>query len=241
MKKVLMVVYSFPPLKYPGAERAAGFVRLLHNYGWEPLVLTRESRADVSAEPETQIHKRADIVRTSSWEPDRLPRFIQAAARFAASLLIPDKEKFWELFSAGKASRMAKYEGIDLIYTVSPPSSAHLIGLRLKKKYPGLPWVADLCATHAAGCINPAKPASSVHLSPSVKERYEKKLLGRIADRADCIVTGDEAVLENFLANHADTNRKNTACLVTDGHVQELSELFEKACRAIAARKLENN
>lgn len=242
MKKVLMIVYSFPPLDNPGAERAVSFVKLLHNYGWEPLVLTREVNIGISHGSEVKsILEGVDIVRTNPWEPDSLPRFIRAAARFASALLIPDKERLWELFSAGKAARMAKYEGIDLVYTVSPPTSAHLIGLRLKKKHPGIPWVADLCATRTSSSISPVKPASSVLFSPSVKERYEKKLLGRIADRADCIVTGDETVLEFFKASQSDINHEGTACLVPDGHVQELSELFEKACRAIAARKLNNN
>lgn len=241
MKKVLMVVYSFPPMGNPGAERAVSFVRLLHNYGWEPVVLTREAGADTSTGLKVSVPEGIDIIRTKPWVPDGLPRFIRASASFFASLLIPDKERLWELFSAGKAARMAKNEGIDLVYTVSPPSSAHLIGLRIKKKCPRVPWVADLCAIQAASHINPATSASSVHFSHSVKECYEKKLLGRIADRADCIVTGNEEILANFLASQKDINRESNACIVSDGHVQELSELFEKACRVIAARKLNNN
>lgn len=241
MKKVLMIVYSFPPLKNPGAERAVSFVRLLHNYGWEALVLTREAGTDAITELEVPMPKGVDIVRTSPWEPDGLPRFFRVAARFFASLLIPDKERLWELFTSGKAARIAKYEGVDLVYTVSPPSSAHLIGLRLKKKNPGVPWVADLCATRTASHLKPAKPVQSVHFSPSVKERYEKKLLGKIAERADCILAGDEAVLESFLSSQKDMNHESTAYLVSDGQVQELSELFEKACRSVAARKLVNN
>lgn len=242
MKKVLMIVYSFPPLSNPGAERAVSFVKQLHNYGWQPLVLTREAIIGTSQDSKVApALEGVNIVRTNPWEPESLPRLIQAAAKLAASLLLPDKERLWELFSAGKAARMAKNEGIDLIYTVSPPTSAHLIGLRLKKKHPGVPWVADLCSAHASSCINPVKPASSAHFSPTVKERYEKKLLGRIADRADCIVTGDETVLEFIKANQSDTNHESTAYLVPDGHVQELSELFEKACRSIAARKLKND
>lgn len=222
-----MIVYSFPPLNNPGADRAVSFVRLLHNYGWEPLVLTQEIGASTSPMLEVPVPEGIDIVRTSPWESYSLPGFIRVAAGFFTSLLIPDKERRWELFSAQKAARIAKNEGIDLVYTVSPPSSAHLIGLRLKKKHPGVPWVADLCAARGANRINPA--------------HYEKKLLSRIVDRADCIITGDEAVLEYLLENQTEVSRKSTACLVPDGHVQELSEHFEKACRAIAARKLANN
>jgi hypothetical protein len=241
MKKVLMIVYSFPPLSNPGAERAVSFVRLLNNYGWEPLVLTRETGTDASRDLDASVPQGVDIVRTISREPDHLPGFIRAVAGFLVSLLIPDKERLWELFSVGKATRMAKYEGIDLVYTLSPPSSAHLIGMHLKKKHPGVPWVADLCAAHSANQGNSAKSAHPVVFSASVKERYDKKLLGRIADYADCIITGDEEILKNFLVCQSETNRGKIASLVSDGHVQELSEIFEKACRAIAARKLVNS
>lgn len=241
MKKVLMVIYSFPPLKNPGAERAISFVKQLHHYGWEPLVLTHETGLSVSTESGDQEPDGIDIVRTRSWTTVNLPRPLRAAANFFASCLLPDKERLWEQFSARKAVRMVKNEGVDLVYTVSPPSSSHLIGLRLKKKYPRVPWVADLCALHTAGHLSPVKPSVLAPFSPSVKEHYEKKLLDKIADRADCIVTGDEAVLQTFLTRQTDVNTENIATLVSDGHVQELSELFEKACRAIAARKLVNN
>jgi hypothetical protein len=206
MKKVLMIVYSLPPRKNPGAERAAIVVKLLHNYGWEPLVLTREEETGDSNELEAIM-----------------PRFLRAFVRFLASLLILDKERLWQLFSVREAVRMFKSKGVDLVYTVSPPSSAHLIGLRLKKKYPHIPWVADVCTSYD---------------TPSLKELYEKKLLGKIANHADCVVTDNEAMLENFLTNQTNISRESNACIISEGHVQELSELFEKACRAIAARKL---
>ena len=236
MKKVLMVVYAFPPLKYPVIERAAGFIRLLRNYGWEPLVLTRHSEAD--SREEAQIPEGIDIVRTGLREPESYPVFLRGAFKFAASRTMSDRDRLWEMFSSRQAARLARYEGVDLIYTVSPPSSAHLIGMRLKKKNPGLPWVADICPAHAINRSNTDKPESSPNFYASVKERYEKLLLDRIRDSADCMVTADNLLAES-ISNPADTNRKGAVCYVPDGHAQELSELFEKACRTIAAKKLE--
>ncbi|MGI6669728.1 MAG: hypothetical protein ACOX4M_10305 [Acetivibrionales bacterium] len=135
MKKALIVAYSYPPLANKESARIAGFVEQLGNYGWEPLVLTRVSTPEGGC-----LHKNLpepagiNVVRSGTLTSESLPRFFRAFARFFASLLIPDKERLWELFCARKAVRIAKYEGIDLVYTISPPFSAHLIGLRLKKK-----------------------------------------------------------------------------------------------------------
>lgn len=238
MKKVLMVVYSFPPLVNPGAERAASFVSQLHHYGWEPVVLTREPGAANSAKPEAALPEGVDIIKTRPWVPGNVPPFVRVFTGFFSSLLLPDKQRLWELFSVGKAARIAKNDGIDLVYTISPPSSAHLIGLHLKKKYPRVPWVADLCALQTANHSNSPSLAPSAHTSRSVKENYRKKLLGRIADGADCIITGEQSVQESFQEIQTELNRENTVSIISDGQVQELSEIFEKACRATAVRKL---
>lgn len=240
MKKVLMVVYSFPPMENPGAERAASFVSQLHNYGWEPVVLTRETGATNPSKPEASLPEGIDIIKTKPWIPSNLPNFIRVFAGFFSSLLLPDRQRLWELFSVRKAARITKNDGIDLVYTISPPSSAHLIGLHLKKKYPHVPWVADLCAIQTMDRNN-SPLVSNAHASCSVKENYGKKLLGRIADRADCIITGEQSVQENFPEIHTEVNRENTVSIVSDGRVQELSEIFEKACRATAVRKLANS
>ena len=236
MKKVLMVAYSFPPLKYPGAERAGDFAAELHNYGWEPLVLTCDVNTGSSLYTDKlAVPERTDIIRTNPWEPENLPHIFQASGRFLSSLPIPDNERLWQIFSSRRSARIVKNEGIDLIYTVSPPFSAHLTGLRLKKKYPGLPWVADLCSYD----IVAAGEAYSSRSLLQLKDNCEKKLRNKIAEYADCVIVDNNTLLENFTAGKKDSNRHINACMLADGHTQELSELFEKACRSIAARKLE--
>lgn len=238
MKKVLMIVYSLPPAVNPGAVRAASFVSQLHNYGWEPVVLTRETGAANSSMSETVLPEGIDIIKTKPWIPSNLPHFIRLFAGFFSSLLLPDRERLWELFSAGKAARITKNAGIDLVYTISPPSSAHLIGLHLKKKYPHIPWVADLCALQTAGRNNSTLLTASTHGSGSLKENYSKKLLWRIAEHADCIITGEQSVKENFPEMMAELSQENAVNIISDGQVQELSEIFERACRKTAVRKL---
>jgi hypothetical protein len=228
MKKVLMVVYSYPPVRNAGSERAVSFINQLHSCGWEPLVLTHSVRSQSAPDNDGQVPEGIDVIRSSSWNSKNLPGFMWNFANFLSALLVPDRERLWEVFSVRKAARLAKYEGVDLVYTVSPPSSAHLVGLRLKKRYPGIPWVADICKP---------SPGSQATL----RERYERKLSGRILNEADCIITGNRMIYDDLQAKRPDQTSGETVAFIPDGSVQELSEQFEKACRLIAARKIGKN
>ncbi len=223
-----MIAYSFPPVKNAGAARSADFVGQLANYGWEPLVLTHTVRADTNKDMAIQVPEDTDVIRTSPWEPENLPGILQPIGKALSSLLIPDAERLWELFSVRKAVRMAKYDGVDMIYTVSPPSSAHLIGLRLKKKYPGVPWVADIC-----------DPLPGI--SRKIRERFDRKLKDRIMNEADCVITGSRETYDKLLSENETESSQEALCYVPDGNAQLLSEQFEKACRVIAARKIIKN
>jgi hypothetical protein len=237
MKKVLMVTYSFPPADDVCAQRSSGFAEQMQDYGWEPLVLAGDFRNRPSSGKDEQQYEgedskgiNIDIVRTSLWNPGRLRTPFRKAAELAMSLLVPDDERLWELFCVRKALRLAKSEGTDLIYTVSPPSSAHLIGLRLKKKYPGIPWVADFCSPEPAG-----------RKSAGFRERYEKKLIAAVMSRADCIIASDAKMADILLADPDISHPAAGICHVPGHNIQQLTEQFEKTCRIIASRKLSNN
>lgn len=199
MKSVLMIVYSLPPHKYPGTERVVNFVNSLRDYGWEPVILTRRAGSNSLEEQTLQVPEDIDIIRTGYQVTTGFPHIIKVISKSLTSLLLPDGQRLWEFLSRRKAVRVAKNGGIDLVYTVSPPYSSHLIGLRLKKKCPKLPWVADL------------------NFESNTVRNYEKSLLVKIAENADLIIRGESEIL-----------------------TQELSEIFEKACRAVVAKKLEN-
>ncbi len=225
MKKVLIVTYSFPPAENTCARRADSFVRQISKYGWEPLILTSDIKVKTAAGTEEPITasmpEGIDIIRTGSWQ----------GAEFLSSLLIPDKKRLWELLCVRKALRLAKSMGVDLIYTLSPPSSTHLIGLRVKKKLPRIPWVADFCeAAEAEG-----------RGFKKLREQYNRKLVNSVLDGADCIITGDSEISSVLKASYDSAVQQIDICHVPDGQVQELSEQFEKACRIIAARKLNKN
>ncbi|NLK87634.1 MAG: glycosyltransferase family 4 protein [Clostridiaceae bacterium] len=235
MKKVLIVTYSFPPAESACAKRADSFVKQLNKYGWEPLILAGNVKIKSVPAPAgaagTAAPEGMEIVRTAPWRAENLPTPFRQVAGFFSSLLMPDRERLWELSSIRKAVRLARSAGADLIYTLSPPSSAHLIGMRLKRKNPDIPWVADfyMAADTKGGGLK------------KIREQYVNNLVDSVMDGADCIITGDPALGDVLNKSRGNAGEQTEICCVPNGHVQELTEQFEKACRVIAARKLSKN
>ncbi len=232
MKKVLMALNSFLPAAGPCVARSAGFVRLLRNYGWEPVILTREiSAPDTGDAPEgLEMPEGIDVYRTSPWELDELPGLLGfAGRRLGEWFLAPDKERLWTLFTRRKAARIVKNEGIDLIYTASPPKSSHLLGFYLKKRFPQLPWIADICA---ATSVNVGNPRSSL------KAGVEKRTDRRVCEAADYIVSDSEGMLKALFEASQVRDIDGKCFTIPDGFAEELSGVFEKSCRLLAAKRL---
>lgn len=227
MKKALIVSNPFLPADNPCVRRSVSFIMLLRNYGWEPVILTREATATDDIDDDTadlEIPDGMDVYRTNPWQLEELPGLLGAAGKHLAQwFLTPDNKRLWELFSHRKAARIVKYDGIDLIYTASPAKSPHLLGLYLKKKFPQIPWIADIC---------PENPAYAG------KARAEREIDRRISKMADCIVASTEAFLEAIRENQQGRAIEDKCFVIPDGFAQELSEVFEKSCRLLAAKRL---
>jgi hypothetical protein len=60
------------------------------------------------------------------------------------NFFIPDARVGWVKYATQKAAELIREHQIDCILISSPPHSSQLIGLKLKKEFPHLKWVADL-------------------------------------------------------------------------------------------------
>ena len=166
-KKVLIITYYWPPSGGAGVQRWLKFAKYLPESGWEPVILTIDS--EYAAYPVTdnslaselplsvKIHKTPAIDYFSIYKKDKskIP-----AAGFANSVdntlkgkllrfirgnfFIPDPSRGWNKYAFKKACEIIGTEGIKHVITTSPPHSTQLIGLKIKKKYPGIKWIADL-------------------------------------------------------------------------------------------------
>jgi glycosyltransferase involved in cell wall biosynthesis len=165
--KVLIITYYWPPSGGAGVQRWLKFSKYLPEFGWEPVILTVDP--ELAAYPVTDIslnedipgnikvHKTAATDYFSIYKKDKtkIP-----SAGFAISVdntvkgrvlrfvrgnfFIPDPRKGWNKFAFKKACDLIETEDIKHVVTTSPPHSTQLIGLKLKKKYPSIKWIADL-------------------------------------------------------------------------------------------------
>ena len=167
MNKVLIITYYWPPGGGAGVQRWLKFAKFLPEYGWEPVILTVDPEyaaypaIDTSLTqdlPETlQIYRtRAiDWFRIYSADKSKIPSagfasnpqhsFKGRVSRFIrGNFFIPDPRRGWNRFAFKKACELLEKEKIVTIVTTSPPHSTQLIGIKLKKKYPNLKWIADI-------------------------------------------------------------------------------------------------
>ena len=169
MKKVLVITYYWPPSGGAGVQRMLKFVKYMPGFNVEPFVLTiHEDKAFYPIKDASllkDIHPDLKIVKTKNTEilkffSSLLPKkeiphsgfanhnkntFASKVLRFLrGNLLIPDARKSWVNSAFKEACKLIEQEKIDTIIISTPPHSSQIVGLKLKKKYPNLKWIADL-------------------------------------------------------------------------------------------------
>jgi glycosyltransferase involved in cell wall biosynthesis len=165
MNRLLMICYHYPPANNGGVERSLKFVKYLPAYGWKPVVVTtsKNGPAPVVGQ-ERVIYTRelfASLVRRMFKKPlsqhssrrktlsskgvkGTVSTFWRASGNWIDErLFFPDTQVRWALPALWPSLRLLMRDEVDAIFTTSPPDSAHLLGLVLKK-LTGKPWLMDL-------------------------------------------------------------------------------------------------
>ena len=170
MNKVLIITYYWPPSGGSGVQRWLKFVKYLPSFDWEPHVFTPENPSFAVQDPslEKDVPHEAEVMRFPIWEPyevffkisglfgskkkatptalvpsNQRTFFQRVSTWVRGNLFIPDPRIFWVRPSVKFLSDYIKDNRINIVITTGPPHSIHLIGLKLKKKYPHLRWVVD--------------------------------------------------------------------------------------------------
>ena len=142
MRRVLMVAYHFPPLAgSSGIQRTLRFVQELGALGWEPLVLTTDTRAyerlsdDLLRDvPPSTVVRRARAL-DAARHLSLFGRYLDVTAR-------PDRWVSWRFDGVRQGLRMIREFRPDAIWSTYPIATAHLIAADLQRRS-GLPWIAD--------------------------------------------------------------------------------------------------
>ena len=167
MKKVLIITYYWPPAGGPGVQRWVKFVKYLRDFGIEPIIYTPENPTYPILDPHiaADIPEDLTLLKTKIFEPYALASLFskEKTQKISAgiiptkkpslldklllwirgNLFIPDARVLWVRPSVKYLSEYLTEHPIDTIITTAPPHSLHLIGLRLKEKFPSLHWIAD--------------------------------------------------------------------------------------------------
>lgn len=156
MKRVLVIVYYFPPMGGSGVQRPLKFIKYLKDFGWEPVVLCPEPGAYHTFDEalhEELIQTGVEVVRVDAKTPfhafgDKKRIKIGGLAerilrKISTFFWIPDNKKGWITPALNKAYQMLNSGNFDLLFASAPPYSNLIIASELSQ-LSGLPFVADL-------------------------------------------------------------------------------------------------
>lgn len=158
--RVLMVCYHFPPMSTTGSLRAARFVKYMpSDVAVEVLTVAHslEPRANVELAEEVLGHgavHRAPLNRLVGQEGTErvlsrpgsgaLTRLLAKIVKtfLAWFVWIPDRNVAWIPGAVRVASRLLAERRVHVLFSTSPPHSAHLLAAHLARRHQ-LPWVVD--------------------------------------------------------------------------------------------------
>lgn len=215
MNKVLIITYYWPPSGGAGVQRWLKFSKYLPQFGWEPVILTVDKAyasfpaLDPSLEKDIPEKTRVFHTKATDWfrfyerDKSKIPSggfatnrndsFKGKLSRFVrGNFFIPDPRRGWNRYAFRKACELVEEEDIRHIITTSPPHSSQLIGLKIKKRFPKIKWIADL-----------RDPWTDIYyydlfypsfISRKIDQGYEKKVL----QNADIIATVSPSLAKKF-------------------------------------------
>ena len=156
MKRVLIIVFYWPPSGGSGVQRWLKFVKYLREFGWEPVVFTPLNPATGEQDPglEQDVPAGIEVIRFPINDLNRFNKGGNSTTGSSSSLigkikmwvrnnlLIPDPRVLWLRPSVRYLKEYLKHHPVQAIVTSGPPQSMHLIGEQLHA-HTGIPWLAD--------------------------------------------------------------------------------------------------
>ncbi len=208
VKKVLIIVYYWPPSGGSGVQRWMYFAKYLGDFGITPVVLTvspdkasykdrDESNREMVRDVRTYTTNTFELIKfysfaTSGSTTKGIPQghvgankhgvFGKISSFIRGNLFIPDARVGWKFYAVRKAFKIIRKEKIDLIITSGPPHSTHLIGKKLKKEL-GITWIADFRDPWSELYYNKDLPRTAW------AKRLDEKLERQVLESSDLVLT----------------------------------------------------
>lgn len=166
--KVLIVAYYWPPAGGPGVQRWLKFVKYLPEFGIEPWIIVPKNASyplideallhDVSSdgkvipvrinEPNQWLAnffpKKVTNISSGMIPSEQKQSLLQKTALWVrGNLFIPDARVGWVKPVLKEVEKLWQQHRFEALITTGPPHSIHLVGLKFKKQFPKVRWIAD--------------------------------------------------------------------------------------------------
>jgi hypothetical protein len=213
MKTVLIISYYFPPDPAIGGLRIKGLAENLHEYGWNPIILTKKIPVNpcviynIVTTPYSEhdrigylkekigMDKRVGVMTqlgiNSNWDKKTLKEMILNL--IPEILAYPDSQKGWHKCAYKECENVLKNEKIDAIISSAMPITCHLVANDLKMKY-NIPWIADF---RDLWTQNPYRTPYS-----PIRNYFEKRLEIKTFEKADSLTTVSKHLAESLRLLH---------------------------------------
>jgi len=208
-KRVLCILYHFPPLGGIPVMRSLRLVKYLSKFNWQPIVLTSRfgydniQGTDVSLME--QLPQKLKIIRVNDTIgkllnlcDKKLSSFIMYQLdRLSKVLFFPDEKLVWSIMSVIKYRASIKSDlNIDLIYASGFPWSSLLLGYWLKK-YTNRPLILDF------------RDGWSISPNPLWRRFYfHRKMERKIIEAADKVIFATEGLRTEYAKQYPNFSRK---------------------------------
>jgi glycosyltransferase involved in cell wall biosynthesis len=193
-RSILLVAQLSPPTGMSAARRTAGLTKYLAKLGHRVTVLTSVASGEGPIEGAERVIRARDLMASRiNWRRKHFKALSEgkgvtyaAGMSPVASVVVPDLALVgWTPFALPTALRLAARERPDCVITTSPPESAHLIGMALRRR--GIPWIADLRDGWGYETTHPDWPLG-------VQHRLDRALEAAVVRRADQVTTVTEPI-----------------------------------------------
>lgn len=206
---MLMVSYCFPPVSSPESFVTAKIMGALD--GIDVDVLSADA-SNFNGQPDPSLDSYVNS-RFSRIERVSAGWFSKHVLALPQLPLRPDRFMLLNGRVHAKAINMLGEKKYDVLFTRSQYHSAHLVGLRLKAKFPHLPWVASFSDPWVGNEYEKRVPFLS-----DVSERFSK----RVVEKADRLVFPTEGILAKFSMQNPDVNVQAKASVLPHSFDDEL-------------------
>ena len=225
MNSVLVLAYDFPPRGGGAVLRTVKFIKYLPEFGWHPIVIAPEwesstpsNAGDAGLAAEVSA---AETIR-AGWAPHRPNGWLTRATNavpgawrlrllLKRQIAFPDAMAPWVREALPVARQIIDQRPIHVIYSTSPPVSAHLLAYRIRQ-FTNLPWIADFRDPWVGNALlDPKKGA--------LRKARDRAWERRVVESADFVIANTRAS-QKAMRQRYDRLAKKIS-VITNGYDEE--------------------